>query len=116
MNKPDLTRRRVLIWTGGVIASTRVFPAFTTSSAYIPPQPYFAGVKRAIEALEKLGGPIASKDAEELTSLTRHNDSATVDCAEQILRRYTLVSVTLTSDGSAQIATGGANRNATRDV
>ena len=76
----------------------------------IPPQPYFAGVKCALEALAKLGAPITAPDAQQLGALIRQNDSAAVTAAEMILDRYTLARIQIESDGYARASVGGAQR------
>jgi hypothetical protein len=105
-----LTRRHFLVWTGGAIAGARFCPAVATESADVSPQPYFAGVYRALEALAKLGAPIAPEDAQQLSTLARHNDSAAVAQAEKILERYTLTRIQIESDGYARATAGGAQR------
>jgi hypothetical protein len=70
-SNPAITRRHFVIWTGAV-AGARFFPALAAEPTNIAPQPYFAGVKRALEALAKLGAPIGAADAA----------SETIRCAE----------------------------------
>jgi hypothetical protein len=76
----------------------------------IPPQPYFAAVNRALEALARIGAPIARADAELIATLTRQNDSAAVKAAEAILDRYTVVQVVTEADGFGRVKPGGAQR------
>jgi hypothetical protein len=108
--KGSPTRREVLIWTGGAIVSARLLPVFAANSADITPQPYFASVKRALEALEKLGAPIAPADAQQVASLAAQGDSAAVNAAEVILQRYTVVNLSIESESSAHVMVGGASR------
>src|SRR5262249_42740215 len=108
MSRSNLTRRQVLVWTGGAIASTRFFPALAASGADIPPQPYFASVKRALEALEKLGAPLAPEDAQKLKALASQNDADAVGAAENILEHYTLAHVVTSADGYAHATAGKA--------
>jgi len=109
--KAHLTRRQVLVWTGGALASTRLFHALAAGAAAdIAPQPYFASVKRALESLEKLGAPVRVEDAQHLTALARQNDAAAVTAAEAILGRYTLSNIEVNADGGATGTVGDAQR------
>jgi hypothetical protein len=83
----QLTRRQVLIWTGGAIASTRLLPVLAAGAEEIPPQPYFASVTRALGAMAKLGAPIAPADAQQIASLAAQGNSTAVSAAEGILQR-----------------------------
>jgi len=79
-------------------------------SADIPAQPYFASVKRALEALEKLGAPIAPGDAQRVASLAAQGDSAAVSAAEGILQQYTVARLSIESESTAHLMPGGAPR------
>ncbi len=105
-----VTRRDVLIWTGGAIVSMRLSPALATGITDIPAQTYFAGVKRALEALDKLGAPVAAADALQITALGAQNDAASVDASEKILDRYSLATLAVEADGSAHWVVGGTHR------
>ncbi len=105
--KPTITRRRLLALLGA-IGGSRFHPAFASETNGIAPQPYFAGVNRALEALAKLGSPVPAEDAQQLDVLSRQNDRAAVDVAEKILGHYTLVNLSINSDGSVQLAPGRA--------
>lgn len=109
-SRSNITRRSALIWTGGIFASLRFPRALALSSFDIPTQPYFASVKRAIEALEKLGTPVLAADAQQITALARQNDAAAVEASEKILDRYSLANLSIESDGSAHLTLGGAPR------
>lgn len=112
MNKPNaITRRKLLLWTGGAIVGTRYLPACAADSTDIPPQPYFASVKRALEALEKLGAPVAAEDAQQLALLARHNDNGAVEAAEKILDRYTLARTITDATGYGRTLAGGAPKS-----
>jgi len=67
-------------------------------------------VNRALEALRKLGAPAAIADTQQIAALARQNDVAAVSAAEQILDRYTLMSVSLAADGPVHVAAGAAPR------
>lgn len=108
MYDSTVTRRHFLICGGGAIASARLLPAFAVGTAEIAPQPYFANVKRALEALAKLGSPVGTQDAQQLEALARQGDRAAVEQAEGILQRYTLATLSIAATGSVQIAVGGA--------
>ena len=105
--EPSITRRRLLELLGAVAGSS-FYPAFAAETDSIAPQPYFAGVNRALDALAKLGSPVLAEDAQQLSVLSRHNDSAAVDASEKILSRYTLLNLSINSDGSVQVTSGGA--------
>jgi len=74
----------------------------------IPPQPYFAGVTRAVAALDELGAPVSPSDRESLKALSHEGTAAAVMAAERILHRYTLARVKLDREGYAQTLAGGA--------
>jgi hypothetical protein len=63
-----------------------------------------------VEALEKLGAPVAAADAQQLAALTLQKDSAAVEAAERILGRYTLSSFAIESAGSVRVTAGQAPR------
>lgn len=109
LQKSTITGGHFTVWTCAV-AGARFFPALAAEITNIAPQPYFAGVKRAIEALAKLGAPVADDDAQQIDALARQNDSAAVDAVEKILDRYTLASLAINMDGSSQVSLGGAPR------
>jgi hypothetical protein len=67
-------------------------------------------VKRALEALEKLGAPVAAADAQQIASLASQADSAAVNAAEKILDRYTVANISIESESSAHVMLGGATR------
>lgn len=104
-----LNRRSFLI-LGSAFASARLCNALESTAEPIPPQPYFAMVNRAVQALAHLGTPISTADTEQLDTLTRQNNDAAVSKAEEILRRYTLANLSLRADGAPQIAVGDAPR------
>jgi N-methylcarbamate hydrolase len=106
---PVVTRRRFLVWTGAA-AGSQVWPAFSTESADIAPQPYFASVNRAIEALAKLGEPMAEQDVAQIAALSLQSGRAAVEATEQILDRYTLTRVPVGTDGYPRAVAGGAQR------
>jgi hypothetical protein len=75
------TRRTVIAAAGlssGVllVRSYSLFAAAADVPIAVEPQPYFAGVNRAVEALAKLGAPVAAADAQQIASLTRQGGSA----------------------------------------
>ena len=107
-NHPFLTRRCFAAWAGA-IAAARLGPALANGFAEIEPQPCFAAVKRALEALANLGSPVSVADAKEIAALARQNDRPAVEAAERILDRYTLANLSIT-DELLQVATGGAQR------
>jgi hypothetical protein len=110
MNNRSVTRRQILLWTGGAVVSARLLPAVAAASVSIPPQPYFASVKRALEALEKLGAPIAPGDVQRVASLAAQGDSAAVSAAEGILQQYTVANLSIESESAAHLMPGGAPR------
>jgi hypothetical protein len=93
-----------------LLRPSSLFSADAGVPVSVEPQPYFAGVNRAIEALAKLGAPVTAGDAQQIAVLARQNDSAAVDAAERILARYTLARLSIGSTGSAHVALGDAKR------
>src|SRR5579871_4267254 len=79
MSTSEVTRRQILLWASGSILSARIVPAIAAGAVEISPQPYFAGVKRALEALERVGAPVAPKDAEQIAALARQEDGSAVN-------------------------------------
>jgi hypothetical protein len=106
---PPVSRRSFLILTGAFVG-VRFCPALDSESIQVAPQPYFAGVNRALEALAKLGAPIAAADAQRIAVLARQGDSAAVDAAEKILDTYTLARLSIDPDGTGRVEMGGAQR------
>jgi hypothetical protein len=104
-----LTRRQMLILLSAA-AGARVCPARAAEPNNIAPQPYFAEVNRALEAIAAMGAPVAEEDARQIATLTQANDLASIDIAERILDRYTLARLRLNSDGSGEVKPGGAKR------
>lgn len=104
-----LTRRRFLV-IGSAFASGRFCNALEPISERVAPQPYFAAVNRAIQALKHLGAPISVADANTIADLTQHKDAAAVAKAEEILSYYTLAQLSLGPDGAPQITGGNASR------
>jgi hypothetical protein len=80
---PTVTRRQFLVLAGAV-AGAQFCPALEAESSRVEPQPYFAGVKRTLESLAKLGAPVAVPDAKQIASLARQNDAEAVVSAEKI--------------------------------
>ena len=91
-----LARPSLLLAAGGADETT------------IEPQPYFAGVNRAIAALASLGSPLAPADAAQIAALSLQNDRAAVAAADKILRRYTLARLTIEAGGALRLASGDA--------
>lgn len=104
-----ITRRRLLMLVGAVGGSS-FCPSFALGTAEVGPQPYFANVKRALEALAGLGAPIAPEDAQRISALARAADAAAVEAAERVLEIYTLARLAIHADGSLNVDVGGAQR------
>ena len=107
-NDQILTRRHFVVCTSAIVAA-RFCPAFAIAPTEVDAQPYFAAVKRALEALAKLGAPISAADAAQIAALVRQGDGAAVDRAEKILDRYTLVQLGI-DPGGVHVVAGGAQR------
>jgi N-methylcarbamate hydrolase len=106
-----LSRRRVLQIGGSTaVAYVTGFPASAQQVNNLAPQPYFASVMRAIEALAAAGAPITRNDADWLAQLSAKNDAEAIGDAEQILSRYTLARLTLDKDGFGTVTSGGADK------
>ena len=109
-----LTRRAVIatagLTSGALLLRPSCLFADTTATYTIEPQPYFAGVGRALDALAKLGAPVVASDAQQIAMLARQNDSSAVEAAEKILSRYTLASVSVDTVETARVIPGAAPR------
>jgi hypothetical protein len=104
------TTRRQLLVLMGAAAGSRISPSWATEGVDIAPQPYFAEINRAVEALAQLGTPIAAADATRIAALARQHDRAAVEAAETILGRYTLARLSIDSGGGAHVVPGDAQR------
>jgi len=102
--------RRHFLALAGAFAGAQFCAAVESETSELVPQPYFAGVNRILEALARLGAPVAAADAQRIAALANQDDSAAVDAAEIILDRYTLARLSLDVDGTGRIAMGGAQR------
>ena len=102
--------RRQFLALAGALAGAQLCPAIESETSEVAPQPYFAGVNRVLEALSKLGAPVAAADAQQIAALANQNDRAAMDAAETILDRYTLTRLSLEVDGTGRVALGGAQR------
>jgi len=105
-----LTTRRQLLALVTAVAGSAVIPAWAADHASIAPQPYFASVKRALDALAALGAPVSPEHAQRISELSQIADGAAVQAAESILKRYTLAELTIEADGSEHISIGGADK------
>jgi hypothetical protein len=94
----------------GAATCVRTCPGWAAQVDTISPQPYFASVNRAVEALAKLGAPVEASDAQQIANLTRQNDAAAVETAEEILNRYSLASLSIETAGSGRWTVGEAPR------
>jgi hypothetical protein len=108
-----VSRRDVLavagVASGALLIHTHyLFAADVTGAAPTPPQVYFAAVKRALEALAKLGAPVVAADAQQIEALAHRNDDVAVHEASMIVDRYTLASLSFNSDGSSHVNEAGA--------
>ena len=104
----QVTRRHFLA-LAGAFAGAQLCRAGETETQLVP-QPYFAGVNRALNTLAKLGAPVTAADAQQIAALELRNDTEAVSAAEKILEHYTFATLSIESDGSAHIAPGGAPR------
>jgi hypothetical protein len=91
-----------------LLRPSALFSAQAGAATKVEPQPYFAGVNRALEALAKLGAPVAAADEEQIAVLACQGNSVAVDAAEALLDRHTLVRVTIEADGFARVTAAGA--------
>ena len=111
---PLISRRRAISAAGLGSLALLVHPSLLFSGAPPEagdddPQPYFAGVNRAVAALADLGAPLAAGDAAQVAALARRNDRPSVEAAERILRRYTLAQVTISPFGPPRLGPGEAD-------
>lgn len=109
LSRVSMTRRQWMALLGAA-GGARLLPAWASTES-IAPQPYFAEVMRAVDALAKLGSPVAADDAQQLAGLARQSDAAAVAAAERLLDRYTLTRVLIDAVGTTETTSGGAVRN-----
>jgi hypothetical protein len=76
-----VSRRHFLTLAGG-FAGAQFCAAIQSEASELVPQPYFAGVTRILEALARLGAPLAAADAEHIAVLASLGDRAAVDEAD----------------------------------
>jgi hypothetical protein len=105
----QVSRRNFLV-LAGAFAGTQLCRGLEPETLEVVPQPYFAGVNRALEALAKLGAPVTVADLQQIAALTRQNDAAAVAASEKILYRYALATVSIESEGSVHLMVEGAPR------
>jgi hypothetical protein len=98
--------------SGLLLAFPRALTA--TDDAAVEPQPYFANVRRVVEALRLLGEPIASADDARIMQLAKAPSAANVRKAEEILARYTLMRPQVPRDVSSLSRDGGHSSFASR--
>jgi hypothetical protein len=115
--KPEhlISRRRVIAVAGAGSAALLLRPylLFGGDGAVGPdvePQPYFAGVNRAVSELAGLGAPLSPEDAGQIAAMALRGDRASAGVAEAVLDRYTLARLSVDADGSARLSPGGAPR------
>jgi hypothetical protein len=118
MGKPEylISRRRVIVAAGVgsmalLLRPSLLFGGAGAEGLEIDPQPYFAGVNRAVSELAGLGAPMAPRDAAQISAMSLRGDRASVGAAEAVLDRYTLARLSVDAGGSAHLSTGGAPRN-----
>jgi len=68
-----ITRRDFLLLTGA-FAGGPFCPALESDASQVEPQPYFAGINRALEALAKLGAPVGRLDETGNRRASRQSD------------------------------------------
>lgn len=104
-----ITRRRFLV-IAGAAGGTGLCSSRALEVPEIAPQPYFANVSRALDALARLGAPVTLADQQQIVALRNQNDNDAVTESERILERYTLARVHVESNGYAYATVGGAQR------
>jgi hypothetical protein len=110
-----VSRRRAIAAAGlGSIAlmarPSLLLAAGAADETNVDPQPYFASVNRAVEALAGLGAPLTPDDTARIAALSLRNDRAAVEAAERILGRYTLARLSIDPGGTPHVAPGEARR------
>jgi hypothetical protein len=91
-----------------MIASPALLLAVTNPS--IEPQPYFASIRRIIDALRHLGEPLSLDDEARIATLAQNENSESVEEAERVLSKYVLLHVRLNKDDVGQTSTGLAGK------
>ena len=74
----------------------------------IEAQPYFAGLRRALDAWGTFGESLSAADAARLATYARLRDGPSVNAAEELLSRYVLAQATVDPNGWAHLAVGAA--------
>ncbi|HEY1848428.1 MAG TPA: CehA/McbA family metallohydrolase [Opitutaceae bacterium] len=74
----------------------------------VAPQPYFASVARAVEAMASLGAPLSPKDSAAIAALAARASAEAVASAESVLAPYTLARIGVGREGVVRLAPGGA--------
>jgi hypothetical protein len=107
-----LMTRRAAILSGLSSGVFLTFPSLLQAAdiTAVEPQPYFAGIKRVLDALHKLGESPAPADEASLLRLAENPNAGTVKKAEEILGKYTLIRVRLNKDGIGSAVAGPAPR------
>jgi len=71
-------------------------------------QPYFASLRRALDAWGSFGESLPAPDAAQLAAYARTGDGPSVAAAEGLLRRHVVAQATVDPDGSAHLEVGAA--------
>jgi hypothetical protein len=107
----SLSRRALIaagLGSGALLACPSVLRGL--GEAAVEPQPYFASLRRVVQALQSLGAPLAPVDAEQIARLSAAPSPENLKEAELLLARYTLMRVRLSSEGTALSRPGESAR------
>src|SRR5262245_11899336 len=107
-SRTGLSRRHFVAGAAAVVGTMGFIRAFAADAPAVAPQPYFAGVGRALDTMAKLGAPLRQADVDRIAALTQTNDAGSVAEAETILDRYTLARLEIDASGVGHVAAGGA--------
>jgi hypothetical protein len=115
-NSEHLISRRRVISVAGVgslallLRPSMLLASTGTPGSTVEPQPYFAGVGRAVASMADLGAPLSPQDMSRIVALSLQSDQAAVTEAEGILGRYTLARLSIEPGGKTHMAAGDAPR------
>jgi len=82
--------------------------AIAADAEKVEPQPFFAQIRRLIEAADYLGSPLSAADRAALEKSIEANDAPSVAKAEAILDRYAICVVSINPEMRVKVAQGAA--------
>lgn len=108
-NKTSIVLNRRSILMAGISSALYLTTASLTGFAANPgaaaaiDQPLLANIRRIIDALHRLGEPLAQNDEKLILSIAQASDADSLAKIEKILAKYTLLNVRLTAHGTGTL-------------